>query len=80
MYGLQKYKEDNFFTLTLTLTPTLTLTLTLTLGVTLTLVLATPFLRRCPRRLSTHVPEKAWVPENMFVNTLHPTGSHWKPN
>ena len=41
---------------------------------------ATCFLRRCPRRLSTHVPEKAWVPENMFVNTLHPTGSHWKPN
>ena len=29
---------------------------------------ATCFLRRCPRRLSTHVPEKAWVQENMFVN------------
>lgn len=30
---------------------------------------ATCFLRRCPRRYRlTHVPEKAWVQDNMFVN------------
>ena len=28
---------------------------------------ATCFLRRCPRRLWTHAPEKAWVQDNMGV-------------
>ena len=48
---------------------------------------ATCFLRRCPRRVSTHVPEKAWVQENIFVNAqatqTHntvPEAQDWKPN
>lgn len=37
---------------------------------------ATCFLRRCPRRLSTHMPEKAWVRKRTgHPDSQHPTGS-----